>query len=68
MSRRTATALQGLTIEIEVGNPGDPDAAAAALSGALRESLGLHVEVRIVQPGTLPRFDMKARRFVISDQ
>ena len=61
-----ATALQALTIEIEVGGAGDPAAAAAALSCEVRESLGLNVDVRAVQPGTLPRFEMKARRFVIS--
>jgi len=33
----------------------------------LRDALGLSVPVRIVPSGALPRFEMKARRFVISD-
>ena len=31
----------------------------------LREALGLTIPVQIVPPGTLPQFDMKARRMVI---
>jgi phenylacetate-coenzyme A ligase PaaK-like adenylate-forming protein len=37
------------------------------VAAALRESLGLNVPVRIVDANTLPRFEMKARRFVIRD-
>jgi phenylacetate-CoA ligase len=59
-------ALRELSLEIEV-SPGTDGAATVAprLSAALRESLGLTVPLRIVDPGTLPRFEMKARRFVV---
>jgi len=30
---------------------------------ACRERLGLRPEVEVVEPGTLPRFELKARRF-----
>ena len=32
------------------------------LRGLLRERLGLRIEVELVENGTLPRFEMKARR------
>jgi len=35
------------------------------LARGLREALGLTVPVASVRPGTLPRFEMKARRFVV---
>jgi hypothetical protein len=31
----------------------------------LREALGLSVNVLVVESGTLPRFEMKANRFVV---
>ncbi len=62
-----AGALRQLSLEIELG----PDAGAqgepvaAALAVALRDSLGLTVPVAVVAPGSLPRFELKARRFVV---
>jgi hypothetical protein len=35
------------------------------VSQRLREALGLSVPVRIAADGALPRFEMKARRFVV---
>jgi len=35
------------------------------VSRDLREALGMTVPVQIAAPGTLPRFEMKARRFVV---
>jgi len=40
---------------------------AARVSQELRLALGLTVPVRLVQEGTLPRFEMKARRFVLEE-
>ena len=37
-------------------------------SDQLRQALGLSVPVRLVDPLTLPRFEMKARRFVIDER
>ena len=61
-----AGVLRGLRLEIEVA-PGaaSPADVAARLSGDLREAIGLTVPVQVVAPGTLPRFEMKASRFVM---
>ena len=62
----TRDTLHSLTIEIELG-PGAPDDTdvATQVAQALREGMGLTVPVRAVAPETLPRFEMKARRFVV---
>ena len=62
----TRETLHALTIEIELG-PGAPDDSdvATQVAQALREGMGLTVPVRVVAPETLPRFEMKARRFVV---
>jgi len=59
-------SLRELSLEIEV-MAGADDAAAVSvrLREALRESLGLTVPLTVVDAGVLPRFEMKARRFVI---
>jgi len=59
-------AMRSLTIEIEVaGHVGDRAALAARVSRELHEALGLTVPVHPVDPGSLPRFEMKARRVVV---
>ena len=65
--KRVEEIVRELLIEIELvaGMDGDPDAA-ASIAAALRESLGLTVPLRVVAAGTLPRFEMKAQRFIIS--
>ena len=59
-------SLRELAIDIEL-TPGAPDAPSivARLGAAFRETFGLTVPLRIVGAGSLPRFDMKAQRFVI---
>jgi phenylacetate-CoA ligase len=61
-------ALHSLTIEVELGlgAPDDSDVT-TRVAQALREGMGLTVPVRAVAPQTLPRFEMKARRFVVED-
>jgi phenylacetate-CoA ligase len=61
--------MRTLSLEIEpaAGVVEGPAALAAAVSKRLREALGLNVPVRAVEPGTLPRFEMKARRFVVEE-
>jgi phenylacetate-CoA ligase len=59
-------ALRELSVEVELG----PDVRSATaviekLGVALRDSLGLTVPLTVVEPGALPRFELKARRFVI---
>jgi len=58
-------AMRTLSLEIEIIAGGDSGAASAKLVKQLRSALGLTVPVRIVEKGTLPRFEMKARRFVV---
>jgi phenylacetate-coenzyme A ligase PaaK-like adenylate-forming protein len=54
-------------MEIEpVSELADSRSIAEKLSRKLRESLGLKVPVNVVTQGTLPRFEMKARRFVVA--
>jgi phenylacetate-CoA ligase len=62
-----ASAMLQLSVEIEVRAGADPGATAQAVALALKEALGLTVAVRAVAPDALPRFEMKARRFVIAD-
>jgi phenylacetate-CoA ligase len=61
-----AGAMWTLAVEIEpfpaVGRPAQLPAKVAA---RLLEALGLHVQVRLADLNSLPRFEMKARRFVV---
>jgi phenylacetate-CoA ligase len=60
-------AMRSLTVEIELAPQADDAAAVAArVAYQLREALGLTVAVNVVPGGTLPRFEMKASRFVVS--
>jgi phenylacetate-CoA ligase len=61
------SAMRHLTVEIEVRQGIEPAAVARAVSIALKEALGLTVAVHPVAANALPRFEMKARRFVIAD-
>jgi phenylacetate-CoA ligase len=62
-------ALRSLSVEIELlaraASADHAQAIAARVSLGLREALGLSVPVQVVAPDTLPRFEMKARRFVV---
>lgn len=61
-------AMRALAVEIEVAQAhANPPVIAAQISQQLREALGLTVPVSSVEPGTLPRFEMKARRFIINE-
>ena len=55
--------LDELEVRIEVRSA-DPAAVASAVAGAIRNAIGLRTRVTPVPFGTLPRFDLKARRFV----
>jgi phenylacetate-CoA ligase len=64
-----AGAMRSLSVEVEVDpSASNIDELPARLSLQLREALGLNVPVRVSEPGTLPRFEMKARRFMVQTQ
>lgn len=61
-----AGAMRTLRVEIETSaGVGEPAAVAARVAYQLREALGLTVPVTAVDAGTLPRFEMKANRFIV---
>ncbi len=61
-------AMRTLSIEIElVAGSADGSHVATSVSQEIREALGLTVPVHVVETGGLPRFDMKARRFIIDE-
>jgi phenylacetate-CoA ligase len=58
-------ALTELLVEVEPeATVADPVAFAAAIERRFHDALSLRVPVRAVAPGALPRFEMKARRWV----
>ena len=61
---QTAGVLGTLSVEIEVAHA-DPESVTGLVEAKLRDALGLAVPVIAAEPGTLPRFDMKARRFIV---
>ena len=61
---QSAGALGTLSVEIEVG-AADPETVTELVASKLRDALSLTVPVIVAEPGTLPRFDMKARRFIV---
>lgn len=54
--------LDELEIQIESTNA-NPDATATAVAAAIRDDLGLRVTVKTASLGTLPRYELKSRRF-----
>ena len=59
-------SMRSLRVEIEVvPEVGDPSAVVAKVAYQLREAIGLNVMVKVAAAGTLPRFEMKANRFVV---
>lgn len=56
--------LADLRIEVEPGAGCDGDEVVEVVSRAVRDELLFRVEVSAVAPGTLPRFELKARRVV----
>jgi len=53
-----------LEVEVEFGHlDGDPAGKADEIGSALRASLSLRIPVKPMEPGSLPRFEMKARRW-----
>src|SRR5262245_18123548 len=62
-------ALRTLRVELEVApDAGGGAAVASKVAYQLREAMGLTVGVHVVAAGTLPRFEMKASRFVVESE
>ena len=60
------SSMRALSVEIELRpTVSDPDRVADGVATKLREALGLAVPIRAVGVGALPRFEMKARRFIV---
>ncbi|MEY3457524.1 MAG: hypothetical protein RL215_681 [Planctomycetota bacterium] len=53
-----------VVIEPAAGTKADAEGLMERLRGILRSRLGFSVDVRCVEPGVLPRFEMKSRRVV----
>ncbi len=59
-------AMWELSIEIEPApEVTDLPSVVSKLSRRIEEAIGLMVSVRAVRPGSLPRFELKAKRFVV---
>ena len=62
--------LDEMTIDVELnreyfsGELADLERAQRKVAGTLREVLGLRTKVNLVEPGSLPRFEGKAKRVV----
>jgi phenylacetate-CoA ligase len=54
-----------MSVEVEPETGGD-NALAKRLAKAFQESLALRVPVKLVEPGSLPRFELKAKRWVVN--
>ena len=62
---RRSPTLTDLVLRAEIA--GDPAAVARALERRLQDRLSLRVPVHPVAPGSLPRFELKARRWTTVD-
>lgn len=54
--------MDEMEVQVEVRN-GEPDAIAAAVAKEIRAGIGIRATVKPAAFGTLPRFDLKAKRF-----
>jgi len=59
-------AMRAIRVEVDLAaGLADRPARLSSIASALREVLGLTVQVDAVEPGALPRFEMKASRFIV---
>ncbi len=56
--------MSELRIRIEPRDPGDPASLVRRVTAAIRDRLNFRPRIESVAPGSLPRFEMKARRLV----
>ena len=60
--------MRTLAIEIELEpSVGDAGAVQVRVASALRQALGLTVPVQIAAAGSLPRYELKSKRFIVAE-
>ena len=66
---RTTVSTRGemgeLSMEIEVRSGMDRNSTRSALAGLITDKLGLQPDIAVVEAETLPRFEMKGKRFFV---
>ena len=62
---RSEGSLRTVSIDVELVDKADTNAVATRVENELRLALGLTVPVTPVTPGVLPRFELKANRFLV---
>ena len=63
----TEREMRYLTIELELNKWTSHKKAIKTVEQSLRDSLGLSSKIKIVPPGSLPRYEMKSKRFHVQD-
>ena len=63
----TKREMGHLAIELELNKNADPETARSAVNQAIRNELGLRADITVVSYGSLPRFEMKAKRFHVDN-
>ena len=63
----TQCEMKSLQVEIELNKEAEDEAAQAYVTQTMQNELGLRPEVLVVPFGSLPRFEMKAKRFHIKE-
>ena len=56
---------RSISIEVEPATPNNADFVVKHVTNQIRQALGLSVVVHSAKTGELPRFEMKARRFLV---
>lgn len=63
----TNNEMGKLSIELELSKNANPDSARKTVDQAIQNELSLRPEITLVPYGSLPRFEMKAKRFHLKD-
>ena len=63
----TEREMRHLEIELELEKNADPETARITVNLAIRTELGLRPDLTVVSYGSLPRFEMKAKRFHVDN-
>ena len=63
----TKREMGHLAIELELNKNADPETARSAVNQAIRNERGLRADITVVSYGSLPRFEMNAKRFHVDN-